>query len=90
MSKGVELADPISLRLPVDVLAAVEQIAAATERSRSWVIVRALRRYLASEGAEILDVMEGRAQIAAGDSHDMDDVLREVEAIIRSPAGRAA
>jgi predicted transcriptional regulator len=90
MTKNVELADPISLRLPVDVLSAVEQIAAASERSRSWVIVRALRRYLATEGAEILEVVEGRAQIAAGEAHDMDDVLREVEAIIRAPAGRAA
>jgi predicted transcriptional regulator len=90
MSKTNELSDPISLRLPVDVLAAIEQVAMATDRSRSWVIVRALKRYLMTEGAQILDVVEGRAQIAAGDVHDMDDVLDEVERIIRSPAGEAA
>jgi hypothetical protein len=43
-----------------------------------------------TDGAQILDVVEGRAQIAAGDAHDMDDVLGEVERNIRSPAGEAA
>jgi len=90
MSKGVELSDPISLRLPVDVLSAIEKVGEATDRSRSWVIVRALRRYLATEGAQILDVVKGRAQIAAGDSHDMDEVLEEVERIVNSPSGAAA
>lgn len=90
MRKSTELSDPISLRLPVDTLAAIEQVAKATDRTRSWVIVRALRRYLLTEGAQILDVVEGRAQIAAGDAHDMDDVLNEVERIVRSPAGEAA
>lgn len=89
MSKN-ELSDPISLRLPADMLAAIEQVARATDRNRSWVIVRALRRYLMTEGAQILDVVEGRAQIAAGEVHDMDDVLDEVERIVRSPAGEAA
>ncbi len=83
---AVELSDPISIRLPRDVLAAVEQVAKASDRSRSWILVRALRRYLATEGADILAVVEGRAQIAEGDAHDMDDVLDEIERIIRAPA----
>jgi len=90
MSGNVELSDPISLRLPKDTLAAIEKVAKATDRTRSWVIVRALRRYLLTEGAQILDVIEGRAQIAAGDVHDMDDILEEVEHIVRSPSGEAA
>jgi len=53
-------------------------------------IVRALRRYLATEGADILAVIEGREQIAAGEVHEMDDVLDEIERMIRSPAGEAA
>lgn len=83
---GVELSDPISMRLPNDVQVAVEAIAKATDRSRDWVIVRALRRYMMTEGADILAVVEGRAQIAAGDAHHMDDVLDDIERIIRSPA----
>ena len=85
----VELSEPISIRLPRDVLAAIEQVAKASDRTRSWVLVRALRRYLATEGADILAVVEGRVQIAAGDSHDMDDVLDEIERIIRPPASVA-
>ena len=85
-----ELSDPISMRLPLDVLAAVERVAKATDRNRSWVMVRALRRYLATEGADILSVVEGREQIAAGESHDMDDVLDEVDRIIRATKGEAA
>jgi len=53
-------------------------------------MVRALRRYLAAEGADILSVVEGREQIAAGESHDMDDVLDEVDRIIRATKGEAA
>ena len=85
----VELSEPISIRLPRDVLAAIEQVAKASDRTRSWVLVRALRRYLATEGADILAVVEGRAQIATGDSHDMDDALDEIERIIRAPASVA-
>lgn len=83
-----ELSEPISLRLPADILADIERIAAASERTRSWVIVRALRRYLASEGAEILEAAEGRQRIDAGEGRDFDDVLSEIEKIIRT--GKAA
>jgi predicted transcriptional regulator len=83
---AVELSDPISIRLPREVLDAVERVAEASDRSRSWVLVRALRRYLATEGADILAVVEGRAQIAAGDAHDLDDVLDDIERIIRASA----
>jgi predicted transcriptional regulator len=90
MSKTTELSDPICLRLPVDVLASIEQVAKATDRTRSWVVVRALRRYLMTEGAQIIAVVEGRTQIAEGNVHDFEGVLNEVERIVRSPAGEAA
>ncbi len=80
------LSEPLALRLPLDVLEAVQKIAAASDRTRSWVIVRALKTYLAGEGADILAIAKGREQIAAGDTHDMDDVLREIEAIVNSKA----
>jgi predicted transcriptional regulator len=87
---AAELSDPISIRLPLDVLGQIEKVAKASDRNRSWLIVRALRRYLATEGADILAVIEGREQIAAGEVHEMDDVLDEIERMIRSPAGEAA
>jgi predicted transcriptional regulator len=83
MSK-VELSDPIALRIPVDVLGDIERIAAVSERTRSWVIVRALRLYLASEGADCLAIIRAREEAAEGGGHDADDALGELESIVRS------
>ena len=77
------LSDPIPLRVPTDILADIETIAKASDRTRSWVMVRALRHYLAGEGGDILKVVKGREAIAAGDVHDMDDVIGEIEEIVR-------
>jgi predicted transcriptional regulator len=78
-----KLSPPLTLRIPLDLLGNAEKIAAASERTRSWVIVRALKKYIETgEGSEILAVVEGRAQIAAGDTHDMDDVIQEIQAIV--------
>lgn len=85
MSKP-QLSDPITLRLPLDVLEAIERIAETSDRSRSWVMVRAMRLYLASEGAEILNVADGIAQLDIGESEDMDDVIAQVEQIVRGNA----
>ena len=86
MSKP-ELSAPIAIRLPLDILAEIESIGRACERTRSWVMVRALRQYLANEGRDILSAVEGRRQIAEGQAHDADAVLIEIDAIIK---GRAA
>jgi predicted transcriptional regulator len=78
-----ELSDPITLRIPKDILADFEKIAEACERTRSWVMVRAFRKYLQGEGGNILNVIKGREEIERGEVHDMDDVLREIEEIVR-------
>ena len=75
------LSDPIALRIPEDVLADIDTIAQATERSRSWVIVRALRAYLQQEGAEILAYRQGLEEVAAGHVEDIDQVLKDLERI---------
>lgn len=76
------LSDPITIRLPEDILTKIEHVAETCERSRSWVMVRALKMYLAGEGADVLSVRKGREQVAGGDAHDMDDVLGEISEII--------
>jgi len=85
MSTG-PLSDPITLRLPLDVLEPIETIAKTCDRTRSWVMVRALRQYLATEGREILDVAAGMRELEAGDSVDMDDAIAQMERIIRGNA----
>jgi predicted transcriptional regulator len=85
-----DLSSPITMRLPRDILDDIEKIAAGSERTRSWVIVRALKHYLAenSEGGLCLSVLKGREELAAGGGEDMDDVIAELDEIIRK--GKAA
>lgn len=78
-----ELSGPIIMRLPVGVLAEIEQIAGICDRSRSWVLMRALKSYLASEGREIIELDQARKDIDAGLGHDLDDVIDEVGAIVK-------
>ena len=85
MSKQ-NLSDPITLRLPLDLLAEIEAVAGAYERSRSWVMVRALKAYLAQEGREILEIKQARKAVADGQGTDADDVLAELDAILKGAA----
>lgn len=85
-----DMSNPITMRLPVEMLADIERIAAGSERTRSWVIVRALKFYLAQqgEGGICLSVLRGREEAAAGGGKDADDVIAELDEIIRN--GKAA
>ena len=56
-------------------------ISETTERSRSWIIVRALKSYLQNEGADILAYRQGMQDVGNGDVSEMDDVLDELERI---------
>lgn len=81
-----ELSDPITVRLPLDVLAEIEKIAAICERSRSWVFVRALKSYLAAEGREIIELAQARRDVDEGRGSDFDDVLEKVDGIVKGAA----
>ncbi|MBP1859797.1 CopG family ribbon-helix-helix protein [Rhizobium herbae] len=85
MAKPV-LSDPIALRVPVDVLAAIEAIAKTAERSRSWVMVRAMRYYLLNEGADILEIEQGLQDARDGRLHDLDAVLSELDRLAEDDA----
>ncbi len=79
MTKPV-LSHPIALRLPEDILKDIETIAKATERTRSWVIVRALKYYLMEEGSEILEIVAAQEDVRQGKVTDMEDLLAELDA----------
>lgn len=81
-----DLSNPITMRLPLDVLSEIEQISAICGRSRSWVFVRALKAYLAEEGREIIELAEARRDIENGLGHDLEEVIGEVEAIVNGAA----
>ena len=73
---------PVSIRMPADVIETLDKIGAALERPRSWVILRAIRQYLADEGQEVLDVQEGIAEADRGEVFDFDEVMAELDEII--------
>lgn len=79
--------ESVTLRVPSDVIVDIEAIAKASDRSRSYIIVRALRTYLMNEGADILAAIRGREQIAAGEFENMDDVIADIDRIV---GGKAA
>jgi predicted transcriptional regulator len=81
---------PIAVRLPPDVIRSVDDIAAASDRSRSWVILRALRLYLVSEGADIIAIAKAREASANGGGVDFDDVIGEIDRIIAGSGSKAA
>jgi len=73
---------PVSLRVPADLIETLDKIAAALERPRSWVMLRALRQYITDEGQEVLDVQEGIAELDRGEGIPIEDVLAEMDEII--------
>ena len=82
---------PVSLRLPADLIETLDKIAAVLERPRSWVMLRALRQYIADEGQEVLDVQEGIAELDRGEGIPIEDVLAEMDEIIaKAEAKRSA
>jgi predicted transcriptional regulator len=85
MSKQ-HLSDPITLRLPLDLLAEIETVADACERSRSWVMVRALKAYMAQEGREIQEIARARKAVAGGEGTHAHDALAELDATIKGAA----
>ena len=79
--------ESVTLRVPSEILADIDRIAEGTERSRSYIILRALKGYLLNEGADIIATIERRAELDAGEHEDFDAVLVEMDRII---AGKVA
>jgi|HubBroStandDraft_4_1064222.scaffolds.fasta_scaffold128451_3 predicted transcriptional regulator len=72
----------VSLRIPNDLIEAFDKLAAALERPRSWVMVRALRQYLDDEGAEILEDTESLAELDRGEIVSSEEMQRRLRKII--------
>ncbi|MGC2412545.1 MAG: ribbon-helix-helix protein, CopG family [Stellaceae bacterium] len=81
----------VSLRVPSDLIEAFDRLAAALDRPRSWVMLRALRQYLdEGEGAEIAEDTESLAELDRGETVPFEETIRRVEEIIaRAEAGSA-
>src|SRR5215469_11851951 len=73
----------VSLRVPIDLIQAFDNLAAMLERPRSWVMLRALRQYLEEEGAELFEDAASLAELDRGESVPFEESIREVREIIR-------
>lgn len=81
--------DPLTIRLPLDVLDKVNELAAVSQRSRSWVILRALRHYVKGEGHQILAVAASRRSALEEGTESLDDVIADLEKIVAGPVAKA-
>lgn len=80
----------IELDLPEELIAFLDRIAAAAKKDRATVMHWALEYYVEQEGEIVLDELAGLADLDAGLSVDLDDVLKESYAIIEAAEARRA
>ena len=80
------LTSHVSLRVPNDVIEAFDRIADALERPRSWIMVRALRQYLAEgEGKEIEQDTESLAELDRGEIVSSEELQQRLRKIVAKP-----
>lgn len=71
-------------RLDDDLAAQLADISKYSLRTPGELLGHAFWTWLKSaEGQRVTGIIEGKKAVAAGDVHDMDDVIRELEAIVR-------
>ena len=81
----------VSLAMPSKMIEAYDKLAAALERPREWVMLRALRQYLEDgEGAEIAEDSESLAELERGESVSADDLHKKLTGIIERAAQQRA
>jgi predicted transcriptional regulator len=66
----------ITARLDSDTRARLEKLAAATSRSRSWLVAEAVKQYVAEQSWQVEAIKEGIRQADAG-NFASDDEIKE-------------
>ena len=64
----------ITARLDSDTQARLEKLAAATSRSRSWLVAEAVRQYVAEQSWQVEAIEEGVREADAGNFASDDEV----------------
>lgn len=80
------MADMISVKIPKEMAISFDMVAAGLEIERDALITRLLTAYLATEGAEVLDILEAQREVARGLAIDFDEVLAQADAIAKGAA----
>ena len=79
-----------SVRLKEDLCAQVDQLAAALDRPRAWVIEQAIARYVEEELWQVMAISEALAHYNSGKAklRDHDEVMDEVAQWIEAASAR--
>jgi predicted transcriptional regulator len=80
----------ISVRLPAEMVEKLDKVAAIMERPRSWVIMDAIREYLADEGQEVLDIQAGIEEAERGEGIPFGEVLAEIDEMLKTGESKNA
>ncbi|MFN8721774.1 MAG: CopG family ribbon-helix-helix protein [Rhodospirillales bacterium] len=80
----------ITIDLDDDLVAAIDHLVTLTQRDRSWIVTRAVKGYLRTDGARIMEEAEAFASLERGEGYDMEDVMAECRAIIEAAERRQA
>jgi RHH-type rel operon transcriptional repressor/antitoxin RelB len=79
MTKSVTIA----ARVDADLDSQLERLAAATGRSKSWLVSEALRSYVANEQQFLAAVEEGKQALRDGQTVDHETVVAAFERIVK-------
>ncbi len=79
MPDDVSPSTHVTLRIPAEVADHFNRLAAMLDRPRSWVMLRAPRQYLETEGADIAEDMASLAELDRGDGQPFETVIAEAE-----------
>ncbi|MBX9816354.1 MAG: hypothetical protein A4S12_04110 [Proteobacteria bacterium SG_bin5] len=71
----------ITARLDADTLAALDALAEKRERSRAWLVAKAIKRFVEEETAFDAFLQQGEDDIARGDFLTHEELVAEIEAM---------
>ena len=69
----------VSVRLPADIIGQLDELAGEMDRTRSYLIAKAVREYVEREYDHLLHVREGEADIEAGRFKTGDEMRKWIE-----------
>jgi|JI9StandDraft_2_1071091.scaffolds.fasta_scaffold557830_2 predicted transcriptional regulator len=78
----------LTARVDAETSEKLDEIAALTGRSRSWVAAAAVKAYVDSEAALLRDVQEALAAVGRGETVDAAEADRQIDQMLRDLRAR--
>src|SRR5260370_32766662 len=80
----------IPIRMAEEYKTQLDELAAATGRSRNYHLAEAVRRYLAEESWQVAKIRQGLAEADAGMGYEQDEVEAEMRQLVGEAPARLA